>query len=156
MMNWIIPWTEPRKTLNENTELVKNLKQISSERDTWELRASAGTLLWTDLTHFTCTCDSHNLCAMQTHATLPTAHLFTSEQTQQIWKPVIALAACEMFFTIFQLQAPSIDWFLDMSPTSTQERSLATKTQCEQHTGFRLVSCETTTVRHMRATTTFL
>lgn len=45
------------------------------------LKTSPDTLMWTDLTHFTCTCDSHNLCEMQTHATLPTAHLFTSEQT---------------------------------------------------------------------------
>lgn len=48
---------------------------------TTTLNTSPDTLMLTDLTHFTCTCDSHNLCAMQTHTTLLTAHPFTSEQT---------------------------------------------------------------------------
>lgn len=135
MLNWINPQNRTLKT-KMKTEFVKNIQQISYELLQDTSKSSVQTyvtvaLHWhSDLTHFTCTCDSHNLCAMQTHAVLPTAHLFTSEQTADMETREHSGSLCEVIHDVSF--ANSIDWLISQyepnTPTQAlEERSLVRK-----------------------------
>lgn len=100
----------------------------------WTVSRSPVALMWSDLTHFTCTCDSYNVCAMQTHTPhttdSTTIHLWANSQIWNPWALRQPVSSYSLHFICKLQRLPDFSIWTQLSAQVFDECALlATKAQ---------------------------